>query len=104
MGSLCLVFDHDKRIGVLVWCVCKHVIWNEGLYFPYCPCIYKEACANGDLRLVGSALSTEGRVEVCVKGVWSTVCTEGWDNDDATVVCSQLGLITTGTCMCYLCL
>lgn len=87
-----------------VVCVCVNMSFGMRVCIFLIVLVYKEACANGDLRLVGSALSTEGRVEVCVKGVWSTVCSEGWDNDDATVVCSQLGLITTGTYMCYLCL
>ena len=64
---------------------------------------FLSGCTNNTIQLAGGQSSTEGRVEVCINGVWGTVCDDSWDSRDARVVCRELGLPYTGTkilCVC----
>ncbi|XP_071842148.1 uncharacterized protein [Apostichopus japonicus] len=53
-------------------------------------CNTEEAIPEGSLRL-RSGNSSAGRVEIYIGGQWGTVCDDGWDLDDAHVVCRELG-------------
>ena len=65
----------------------------------YVTTCYLAFCEDGTIRLRGYN-QTGGRVEVCVNGTWGTVCSDFWDNADASVTCTQLGYSRYG--MLYL--
>ncbi|MBN3301585.1 NETR protein, partial [Amia calva] len=48
-------------------------------------------CKQGSVRLQGGRSKLEGTVEVYLNGVWGTVCSNGWEDEDAAVACRQLG-------------
>ena len=55
-------------------------------------------CNETDVRLVGGQTPHEGEVQICLNGVWGSVCAERywgqrerWDIREARVVCRQLG-------------
>lgn len=56
-----------------------------------CPC-----GPNGAVRLVDGIVPHRGRVEYCVNGRWSGLCSSSWSNVDAGVVCRQLGYPSAG--------
>ena len=63
-----------------------------------CLCIADSnfSCTDGDVRLVGGLSSADGRVELCHDNHFGTVCEENWTNEEAGIVCSQLGFSKEG--------
>ena len=60
-------------------------------------CILLADCSTDwELRFVGGTNVREGRLEVCLNGVWGTICDQSWDNTDAGVICTGLGYSRQG--------
>ena len=81
------------------------------VYIPTHNCVHFEdagvscgsaSCNNSDVRLVNGFTDYEGRVEVCLNGVWGTVCDDFWSTNDAVVVCNQLNISSAGKNYCVL--
>ena len=54
-------------------------------------CTGEPECNETDVRLEDGATQEDGRVEICLGGLWGSVCDTNWDAKDARVVCRQLG-------------
>ena len=52
------------------------------------------SCTEGQIRLKGG--QRQGTIEICLSGIWGTICDDSWDSRDASVVCRQLGYPVLG--------
>ena len=53
--------------------------------------IVPTGCTESSLRLANGTVLNEGRLEVCVNGVWGLISTSGFGPTDALIACKQLG-------------
>ena len=77
----------------MYYCI-VHNSYTFNYYFPFF--LLLANCTDGEVRLVGGANQTEGRVEICSNNEWGTICDDQWGTEDAQVICRQLGFDTEG--------
>ena len=58
--------------------------------------IHYAACEHGAVQLADGGYSFEGRLEVCVNGLWGTICDTDWSKVESSIVCNQLGFLAFG--------
>ena len=58
---------------------------------------------HGGIRVLGINTTSivAGRMLICHNGEWREVCHDGWDQNNARVVCHQLGFDPQGTALVY---
>ncbi|XP_021331096.3 soluble scavenger receptor cysteine-rich domain-containing protein SSC5D isoform X1 [Danio rerio] len=49
-----------------------------------------------NVKLVSGSSACEGRFQILHNDIWGSVCSSGWDEKDASVLCQQLGCDDTG--------
>ncbi len=64
---------------------------------PFTSSIFFLECVSGSVRLADGNSQTNGRLEVCVGGIWGTVCSQSMGSPSAMarVVCRQLEINST---------
>ena len=48
------------------------------------------SCNHGDVRLYGGYSRADGAAQVCINGLWASICYQDWDETDSRVFCKQL--------------
>lgn len=72
-------------------CLKNYYCYYYYYYFFHALCTAEPQCNETDVRLMDGSTPSNGRVEICVNGIWGSVCDDNWGIKDANVVCQQLG-------------
>ncbi|XP_034298726.1 neurotrypsin isoform X2 [Pantherophis guttatus] len=77
--------------------VLEHNFWRQIVPLTNCSNSEEILQVLGSVRLKGGRNEFEGTVEIYLNGKWGAICSDHWDNADASVICQQLELGQRGT-------
>ena len=72
-------------------CYCSSLHNSILIFLPEIP---MNCTTSGSVFLTGGTSESEGTVQLCYNNEWGTVCDIGWSDNDADVVCQQLGYLS----------
>lgn len=75
---------------------------NDNFYYKYIVFVATSMevnynCTDYDVKLVNGAVASEGKILICINGLWGLLCSSYLSSVDANVICRQLGYIAKGT-------
>ena len=99
----------EYAVEVWLYCIMLIILWCGCVWLVVAVCMDSEVRLligdNDDYYFGGEALDSSyyidnqlsvGRLELCLNGQWGVACQDYWNNEQASVVCSQLGFARVG--------
>jgi len=76
---------------VSYWCAIVTLSLRRNVFSRYSTCNYFTVYCTVNVRLAGSNLRQEGRLEVQYNGTWGTVTSDSFASAEAKVFCAAMG-------------
>ena len=96
-SSHCITYDNLVGVSCRSGTRCSATVLPQPYMYVSTNLIFlaQEVIANGKLRLSDGLTQYEGRVGIYRNSKWTWICSDGWDEIDAKVVCRQLNYLST---------
>ena len=91
MGIILLTHNYEESKNVSY-----HFFPNVFLFHISALTVTNTNCTDYDIKLVNNSISNEGKLMMCINGVWGVFCYNSITTNDAKVICKHLGYPSAG--------